>query len=96
MTAEETLKELRDLARKIGLHVHYDILKDRHVPISSGRYRLKGEVHVMLDRRLQPLEKARLLAAVLSEHDLAGHNLSDKARKMISQETGQEAQAIAV
>jgi hypothetical protein len=77
------LQHLEDLAARLEIEIRYESLADEEISIHSGGCRLSGRNLILVDLRLAPLERARLLARELSQYDLESLYLLPRVREFI-------------
>ena len=83
------LSGLEDLAERMGLRVRYERLEDDEVEVRSGRYRLRGEDILLMDRRLEPAARIKVLRTELLGMNLAGIYIKPYLRAFL-EEGGQD------
>jgi hypothetical protein len=80
--ARRLIEELSDVLRQLGLEVRSQAIRNVH---PGGVCRIKGRDTVLLNSRTSTLERAVVLAEVLSARDLGTVILSEQARAFLSQ-----------
>jgi hypothetical protein len=79
----EQLKELERVAETLGVKVTYEAMAG--LPSGAGGLcRLKGQYRVIIDRRLEPRDRAQMLADALQRFDTSAIEMSDGARHLIA------------
>jgi len=72
---EETIHQLEDLARRLGLEVSYGDMKFAGLKLRSGQCLFKGRPWLILDRKQSFEEKLELFVQALAGFDLSGEEL---------------------
>ena len=85
MQAEELLSRLEGLAEQLQIPVRYAGLATEELPGRGGLCVLRGERRIIIERTLGCREKARLLAAGLSQFDLEGVYVLPAVRQAIEE-----------
>ena len=80
------LAELEDLAQRLGLTVRYEKLGDEDTEVHSGRCRLKGEEILLMDKRLTPADRVKILSQELAHQDLSGIYIKPMLKKYLGVE----------
>jgi len=81
------LMSMEDAAARAGLEIKYDNLEDEEMTIQSGMCVLKNRRLLLVDKRLGPPQRARVIARVLSRMDLENIYLPPMARQIIEDAT---------
>jgi hypothetical protein len=79
MTEKEILKELEDIANRVGLEVRYDVLEGK-----GGDCLVRGKPYVIINEGLLDEEKILILVSALKTVDLEGVFLKPKIREIIT------------
>lgn len=82
MNYEATLKELEELAGKLGVDVSYDTLMGEQLR-AGGLCKLKGRWRVIIEKRNAPNEKVVTLAQALARFNAEDHYLSPSVRSLL-------------
>ena len=80
-----SLVDLEQVAKALSIKVSYDDLKSS----KGGSCRVMETRRIIINKRLQNIDKLNLLAKELGNFDLSGLEIPDKVRKKISEETDQ-------
>ena len=59
MEPKTILKDLEDVAERLGWQIRYENLGGEDFDVSSGRYRLRGEKVILIDKRMAVNKKNR-------------------------------------
>lgn len=82
---------LEDLAERLGVRIRYESLGDKEAEVNSGRFRLRGEDVILIDRRLNQAARLEFLCREIREMDLTGIYIKPYLRAILEkagQETG--------
>ncbi|MCA9657797.1 MAG: hypothetical protein KC486_05595 [Myxococcales bacterium] len=84
MDVQKQLHELEEVAKSLGVRVSYDPM---HGPSKGGGglCRVRGEYRVIVDKRLRPSERVRVLAEALRSFDTEGIFVSPQIRQLLSE-----------
>ncbi|MBU2551753.1 MAG: hypothetical protein KKB20_25305 [Proteobacteria bacterium] len=91
MNQTRILNDLEELAERLGLRVRYEKLENGEHEAVSGRYRLRAEEILLIDRRLDPAGRIAVLSRELSRMDLGGVFVKPYLRDLL--ETGADSPA---
>jgi len=80
-----TLLSLEDAAGRAGLEIRYSNLEDEEMTISSGVCWLQDRRLLLVDKRLGPVQRAGVIATVLSQMDLENIYLPPATRMIIEE-----------
>ena len=89
MKVSEQLRELERVAEVLRVRVSYEPMTGV-VSGAGGLCRVKGEYRVIIDRRLRPPERVRLLADALGRFDTRGIEMPSAVRGVLSGGAGNE------
>ena len=80
------LRQLEQLARKLGVEVRYEPLteKDELLSPRSGYCRLHGHQLIILDSSLAPVQQCRVLATELRRFDLSSIFVVPAVRRLLA------------
>lgn len=87
MKVSEQLRELERVAGELGIRVSFEPMTGL-VSGAGGLCRVKGEYRVIIDRRLRPPERVRLLADALARFDTSGVDMPASTRAVLSGGSG--------
>ncbi|MCA9689369.1 MAG: hypothetical protein KC636_07140, partial [Myxococcales bacterium] len=79
-TAQKNLGELEALAERLGIRVCYEPMAGL-TRGSGGLCKVRGELRVIMDRRLKPPERVQVLADALRTQDTDEHYVSPAVRR---------------
>ncbi|HRI10295.1 MAG TPA: hypothetical protein PKW35_20895 [Nannocystaceae bacterium] len=82
MDVQKQLAELEEVARSLRVRVCYDPMTGP-VQGGGGLCKVRGEYRVIIDRRLRPAERVRVLAEALRAFDTEGHFVSPQVRELL-------------
>ena len=82
MDVQKQLAELEELARSLRVRVCYDAMSGP-VQGGGGLCKVRGEFRVIIDRRLRPAERLRVLAEALRGFDTEGYFVSPLVRELL-------------
>jgi len=80
-----SLVDLEQVAKALSIEVSYDDLKSS----KGGSCRVMETRRIIINKRLQNIDKLNLLARELGNFDLSGLEIPDKVRKKIYEEADQ-------
>jgi len=80
-----SLVDLEQVAKALSVKVSYDDLKSS----KGGSCRVMETRRIIINKRLQNIDKLNLLAKELGNFDLSGLEIPDKVRKKINEEADQ-------
>jgi hypothetical protein len=80
-----SLVDLEQVAKALSIKVSYDDLKSS----KGGSCRVMETRRIIINKRLQNIDKLNLLARELGNFDLSGLEIPDKVRKKINEEADQ-------
>lgn len=89
MKVVEQLHELERVAETLGVRVSYEAMTG-FVSGAGGLCRVKGQYRVIIDRRLRPPERVRLLADALGRFDTARIEMPDPVRSLLGGGAGDD------
>ncbi|MBF0529294.1 MAG: hypothetical protein HQK55_08490 [Deltaproteobacteria bacterium] len=94
MKPTETLTNLEDLARQLGMTVRYEPLNWGELDISPGRCRIRGEDYLFVDPRMNTAARIELICREISRLDLSNIFIKPILRDLIEayQEEGENNQ----
>jgi hypothetical protein len=90
MKVSEQLRELERVADELGIRVSFEPMTGL-VSGAGGLCRVKGEYRVIIDRRLRPPERVRLLADALGRFDTSAVEMPASIRSVLSGGAGSSA-----
>ena len=67
MKPEQIYQELKDLAEKLGVTVSEQSFRATGIPVKSGFFLIKGEMHCIIDKNINLQKKTVILAQSLFE-----------------------------
>jgi len=79
------LKGLEDLAERLGVKVSYERLENDDIEVRSGRYRLRGQNVLLVDRRLDMAGRIDVLRRELRQMNLAAVYVKPYLRAMLEE-----------
>ena len=79
---QKQLTELEDLAKNLGVRVSYEPMSGLSRG-SGGLCKVRGELRVIMDRRLKPPERVQVLADALRTQDTDEHYVSPAVRRLL-------------
>ncbi|MDD5558365.1 hypothetical protein [Candidatus Methylomirabilis sp.] len=77
------LQQLEELAERLGVKVLYEGLDQQEFVVKSGTCMLRGQLVAIIDYRLTPGDRIRVLADCLSRFDLSTVYLVPAVRELI-------------
>ncbi|MBI4666241.1 MAG: hypothetical protein HY751_07525 [Nitrospinae bacterium] len=80
---DAAVRSLEEAARRLGVEVRYETLKDEDVNISSGSCVIKGGKAIIIDRRLPAGARWKIIARELKTLDVTGAYLPPLARELL-------------
>jgi len=80
---QKQLQELEELARALRVRVSYDAMIGP-TQGGGGLCKVRGEFRVIIDRRLRPVDRVRVLAEALRSFDTEGHFVSPQVRLLLA------------
>jgi hypothetical protein len=83
MKSEQMIEALEAAAAKLGVRVRYEPLPPGGVLSGGGLCRVRGEWHLIIDKKSSPADRAAILADALADFDLAAVELPAKLRQML-------------
>lgn len=83
MTESRLLEQLEELAGKLGIRVRYENLQKMTPGLTGGLCRIKGEYHLMMDKRTGRQERVGLFLDALKRFELNGVYMSPKLRSLL-------------
>ena len=83
MVEARLLQQLEELAERLGVKVLYERLDQQEFVVKSGTCTLRGQLVVIIDERLTPGDRIRVLADCLSRFDLSTVYLVPAVRELI-------------
>lgn len=83
MDVQKQLHELEELARSLRVRVSYDVMLGP-AQGGGGLCKVRGEFRVIIDRRLRPVDRVRVLAEALRSFDTEGHFVSPHVRLLLA------------
>lgn len=84
MDVQKQLHELEEVAKSLGVRVSYDPMRGPSKG-GGGLCRVRGEYRVIVDKRLRPSERVRVLAEALRSFDTEGIFVSPQIRQLLSE-----------
>ncbi len=83
MIEARLLQQLEELAERLGVKVLYESLDQQEFVVKSGTCTLRGQLVAIIDDRLTPGDRMRVLADCLSRFDLSTVYLVPAVRELI-------------
>jgi len=83
MTESRLLEQLEELAGKLGIRVRYENLQKMNPGLTGGLCRVKGEYHLLMDRRTGRQERVGLFLDALKRFELNGVYMTPKLRSLL-------------
>jgi hypothetical protein len=83
MVEARLLQQLEELAERLGVKVLYESLDRQEFIVESGTCTLRGQLVAIIDQRLTPGDRIRVLADCLSRFDLSTVYLVPAVRDLI-------------
>lgn len=83
MVEATILQQLEELAEALGVKVFYESLNQEEFVVRSGTCTLRGQLMVIIDRRLPTADRIRVLADCLARFDLSTIYLVPAIRELI-------------
>ena len=83
MVEVRLLQQLEELAERLGVKVLYESLDQQEFVVESGTCTLRGQLVAIIDCRLTPGDRTRVLADCLSRFDLSTVYLVPAVRELI-------------
>lgn len=83
MKSEQMTEALEAAAAQLGVRVRYEPLPPGGVLSGGGLCRVRGEWHLIIDKKSSAPERAAILADALASFDLTTIELSPKLRQML-------------
>lgn len=83
MIEARLLQQLEELAERLGVKVLYESLDQQEFVVKSGTCTLRGQLVAIIDDRLTPGDRIRVLADCLSRFDLSTVYLVPAVRELI-------------
>jgi hypothetical protein len=77
------LQQLEELAERLGVRVLYENLEYEEIVVRSGTCTVRGSLLAIIDQRLPPSDRIRLLADCLARFDLSTIYLVPAVRELI-------------
>jgi len=88
MTESHLLEQLEELAGKLGIRVRYENLQKMNPGFMGGLCRVKGEYHLMMDKRTGRQERIGLFLDALVRFELNGIYMTPKLRTLLEEKRG--------
>ena len=82
MKVQEQLEALERLAESLSVRVSYEPMAGL-VQRTGGLCRVRGELRVIIDRRLKPPERVQILVDALQRFDTSDHELEPELRALL-------------
>ena len=86
MKNDALLAILEQTAEKLSIKLDYDDIRKGDVVSYGDSFILRGEKHILIDKKLNTQEKADLLIEILAKFDTEEIHLPPDVRDMLSQE----------
>jgi adenine/guanine phosphoribosyltransferase-like PRPP-binding protein len=83
MVEARLLQQFEELAERLGVKVLYESLDQQEFVVKSGTCTLRGQLVAIIDDRLTPGDRIRVLADCLSRFDLSTVYLVPAVRELI-------------
>ncbi|MCB9568451.1 MAG: hypothetical protein H6710_14770 [Myxococcales bacterium] len=83
MDVQKQLAELEEVARTLKVRVSYDAMSGP-TQGGGGLCKVRGEYRIIVDKRLKPSERVRVLADALRGFDTEGIFVSPQVRELLS------------
>ncbi len=80
--AQKQLAELEQLAEAMRVAVSYEPMTGLSRG-SGGLCKVRGQLRVIMDRKLKPVERLQVLADALSKLDTQAHYVSPQVRRLL-------------
>ena len=85
MKDDQLLTILEETAEKLGVEMAYDEVRKGEVSSYGDSYILRGQNHILIDKRLDTSERAGLLLEILSSFDSSAIHLPPEIRERLDQ-----------
>ncbi len=83
MVETAILRQLEELAERLGVQVLYENLTSEELVVKSGTCTLRGQLLVIIDRQLPPGGRIQVLADCLARFDLSTIYVVPAIRELI-------------
>jgi hypothetical protein len=83
MTETAILRQLEELAERLGVQVLYEKLTSEELVVKSGTCTLRGQLLVIIDHHLPPSGRIQVLADCLARFDLSTIYVVPAIRELI-------------
>ncbi len=83
MKSEQITEALEAAATQLGVRVRYEPLPPSGVLSGGGLCRVRGDWHLIIDKKSSAADRAAILADALSTFDLGSLDLPAKLRQML-------------
>lgn len=86
MKSDALLAILEQTAEKLSIKLDYDDIRKGDVVSYGDSFILRGEKHILIDKKLNTREKADLLVDILAKFDTEDIHLPPDVRELLEQE----------
>ncbi len=83
MAESRLLEQLEDLAEKLGIRVRYENLRKTAPGLTGGFCRIRGEYHLMMDKRTGRQERVGFFLEALRRFELSGIYMTPRLRTLL-------------
>lgn len=83
MTESRLLEQLEALAEKLGIRVRYENLRKTAPGLTGGFCRIRGEYHLMMDKRTGRQERVGFFLEALRRFELSGIYMTPRLRALL-------------
>lgn len=84
MDVQKQLHELEEVAKALKVRVSYDPMSGPTQGGGGGLCKVRGEYRIIIDKRLRPSDRIRVLADALRGFDTEGIFVSPQVRELLS------------
>ena len=83
MKPEQIAEAFETAATQLGIKVRYEALHTTGVSHGGGLCRVRGQWHLIVEKKTSPAERVSILADTLADFDIEGVFLPPKLRDMV-------------
>lgn len=83
MDVQKQLHELEEVARTLKVRISYDAMTGP-TQGGGGLCKVRGEYRIIVDRRLRPVDRVRVIAEALRSFDTEAIFVSPQVRQLLS------------